>query len=83
VNNVTAKKNADSSVAVQFGGCDGQIPNCLPTAPARNYMVRLFRPRAEVLNGTWRFPEAQRVNLTQVADMGIVHRCEGFQTLGK
>jgi len=26
-----------------------------------NYMARLYRPRAEVLNGTWKFPEAQPV----------------------
>jgi len=30
LNNITAKKNDDGSVAVQFGGCDGKIPNCLP-----------------------------------------------------
>ena len=30
LNNITAKKNADGSVAIQFGGCDGKIPNCLP-----------------------------------------------------
>jgi len=29
VNNITAKKNADGSVAVQFGGCDGKNLNCL------------------------------------------------------
>lgn len=62
VNNITAKKNADGSVAVQFGGCDGKISNCLPTMPGWNYMVRLFRPRAEVLNGNWKFPEAHLVN---------------------
>src|SRR5712671_5129726 len=62
LNNITAKKNADGSVAVQFGGCDGTIPNCLPTMPGWNYMVRLYRPRAEALNDTWKFPEAQRVN---------------------
>jgi hypothetical protein len=62
VNNITARKNADGSVAVRFGGCDGKIPNCLPTLPGWNYMVRLFRPHAEVLNGTWKFSEAQRVN---------------------
>src|SRR6266404_159077 len=62
VNNITAKKNADGSVAVQFGGCDGKISNCLPTMPGWNYMVRLFLPRAEVLNGKWKFPEAQLVN---------------------
>jgi hypothetical protein len=27
-----------------------------------NYMVRLYRPRPEILNGTWKFPEAQPVN---------------------
>ena len=50
VNNITAKKNADASVAVQFGGCEGKIPNCLPTMTGWNYMVQLYRPRAEALN---------------------------------
>jgi len=27
-----------------------------------NYTLRLYRPRAEILNGTWKFPEAQLVN---------------------
>jgi hypothetical protein len=62
VNNITAKKSPDDSVAVQFGGCDGKISNCLPTVPGWNYMVRLFRPRAEVLNGKWKFPKARLVN---------------------
>ncbi len=26
-----------------------------------NYMVRLYRPRKEILNGTWKFPEAKLV----------------------
>ena len=62
LNNITAKKNPDASVTVQFGGCDGKIPNCLPTVPGWNYMVRLYRPRAEILNGTWTFPEARPAN---------------------
>jgi hypothetical protein len=62
LNNITAKKSADGSVAAQFEGCDGKISNCLPTMAGWNYMVRLYRPRADVLNGTWVFPEAQRVN---------------------
>jgi hypothetical protein len=61
LNNVTAKKNADGSVTFQFGGCDGKTPNCLPITPGWNYMVRLYRPRKEVLDGTWKFPEAQPV----------------------
>jgi hypothetical protein len=59
LNNVTASKNPDGAVVVQFGGCDGKIPNCLPIMSGWNYMVRLYRPRAEVLNGSWKFPEAQ------------------------
>jgi hypothetical protein len=62
LNNITSKKGSDGSVAIQFGGCDGKIPNCLPTMPGWNYTVRLYRPRAEVLNGKWKFPEAQAVN---------------------
>ena len=62
LNSVTARKNADGAVAIQFGGCDGKIPNCLPAMNGWNYMVRLYRPRPEILNGTWKFPEAQPVN---------------------
>ncbi|WP_082646171.1 DUF1254 domain-containing protein [Bradyrhizobium valentinum] len=62
LNTVTAKRGADGSVAVQFGGCDGIIPNCLPTTPGWNYWVRLYRPRAEILKGEWKFPEPQAVN---------------------
>jgi hypothetical protein len=59
LNNITSKKNADGSVTVQFGGCDGKIPNCLPITKGWNYTARLYRPRAEILNGTWKFPEPQ------------------------
>jgi len=59
VNNVPAQKSADGSIAIQFGGCDGKIPNCLPIAKGWNYTVRLYRPRPEILNGKWKFPEPQ------------------------
>lgn len=64
LNNITAKKSADGTVAIQFGGCDGKIPNCLPIMQGWNYTVRLYRPRPEILNGTWKFPEAQPVAST-------------------
>jgi hypothetical protein len=57
LNNVTAKKGADSSIAIQFGGCDGTVPNCLPTTLGWNYTVRLYRPRVEILDGRWKFPD--------------------------
>jgi hypothetical protein len=59
VNNITGQKGADGSIMVQFGGCDGKIPNCLPITEGWNYIVRLYRPRAEILSGKWEFPEAQ------------------------
>jgi hypothetical protein len=62
VNNINSKKGTDGSVTIQFGGCDGEIPNCLPIMKDWNYTVRLFRPRPEILDGTWKFPETQPVS---------------------
>jgi hypothetical protein len=62
LNNITAKTAEDGSVTVQFGGCDGKIANCLPTMKGWNYIVRLYRPREEILNGRWTFPEPQPAN---------------------
>ncbi|MDM0114382.1 DUF1254 domain-containing protein [Variovorax sp. J22R133] len=62
LNNLTAKKSADGSIAVQFGGCDGSVANCLPIVAGWNYTVRLYRPRAEILSGAWSFPAPQPVN---------------------
>ncbi|MGY6250734.1 DUF1254 domain-containing protein [Bosea thiooxidans] len=59
VNSITGKKSADGTLDIQFGGCDGKITNCLPITPGWNYTVRLYRPRAAILNGTWKMPEAQ------------------------
>jgi hypothetical protein len=59
INNITAQKNPDSSITIQFGGCDGKIANCLPITKGWNYVVRLYRPRDEILKGTWKFPEAK------------------------
>ncbi|QYY29889.1 MULTISPECIES: DUF1254 domain-containing protein [Cupriavidus] len=62
VNNITAKKDGDGSIPIQFGGCNGQSPNCLPIVPGWNYTVRLYRPHSEILRGAWSFPPAQPVN---------------------
>jgi len=58
VNNVTAKRNADGSVTVHFGG-DPSAANYLPIAPGWSYVVRMYQPRKEVVDGTWKFPDAQ------------------------
>ena len=61
LNNLTAKANPDGSVTVQFGGCQKSTANCLPIVPSWNYTVRLYRPRNEIIDGSWKFPEAQPV----------------------
>jgi hypothetical protein len=61
LNNITAQKNADGSIDIQFGGCDGKVPNCLPITAGWNYTVRLYQPRKELLDGTWAFPAAEAV----------------------
>lgn len=61
LNNLTAAKAQDGSVTVQFGGCDGEIPNCLPVPESWNWMVRLYRPQAAILDGSWTFPELEAV----------------------
>ncbi|CAN7473232.1 DUF1254 domain-containing protein [Rhizobium sp. LjRoot254] len=61
LNNITAKKSDDGTIAIQFGGCDGKVVNCIPTVQGWNYTVRLYRPKEEILNGSWRFPEPELV----------------------
>ena len=59
VNSRTAVRNGDQSITVQFGGDEQGAANCLVIAKGWCYVVRLYRPRAEVLGGKWRFPEAE------------------------
>jgi hypothetical protein len=61
-NGTAAKKDADGSVTIQFGGCDGTATNCIPITPGWNYWVRFYRPRKEILDGTYKFPEPRSVN---------------------
>jgi hypothetical protein len=56
VNSVTGERDPDGSITVRFGGCDDGRPNCLPIVDGWNTMVRLYRPRAEILDGSWTVP---------------------------
>ena len=60
INSVTAKKSADGSVTLHFGG-DPDQPNFLYIMPGWNYIVRFYRPRKEILDGKYSFPEVQPV----------------------
>lgn len=56
-NNMTAKADGEGNTTIQFGG-DPKQPNYLPIMKGWNYTVRLYRPRKEILDGSWKFPDA-------------------------
>ncbi|EME15442.1 DUF1254 domain-containing protein [Rhodococcus triatomae] len=56
VNNITGTANADGSVTVRFGDFPDGTPNAIPTTDGWNFLVRLYRPRTAVRNGTWTLP---------------------------
>ncbi|NDR57048.1 DUF1214 domain-containing protein [Pseudoruegeria sp. M32A2M] len=60
VNSITGTPNADGSVTIHLGG-DPESDNHLPIADGWNYTVRLYQPRAEVLDGSWTFPTVEPV----------------------
>lgn len=55
VNSVTAVRDSTGSITVRFGG-DPREPNALPLTDGWNYLVRLYRPHDEILDGSWTFP---------------------------
>jgi len=58
-NNVTAEPNDDGSITIHFGACDDGRINCIPITRGWNYAARLYQPRAEILDGSWSFPEVK------------------------
>lgn len=58
INSVTGTKDENGAITIQFGDCSSDTPNCLPVTEGWNYMVRLYRPRPEILDGSWSFPVA-------------------------
>ncbi|MDN4599077.1 DUF1214 domain-containing protein [Leifsonia virtsii] len=56
VNNLTGAPNPDGTITIRFGDYPPNVPNAIPTPEGWNYAVRLYRPRAEILDGRWVFP---------------------------
>ncbi len=61
LNSLTAQKDLDGSVIVHLGACEGERPNCLSLMDGWNYVVRLYRPRSEILDGSWTFPSPELI----------------------
>jgi hypothetical protein len=59
LNSLTAHNESDGSVIVNLGACEDGRPNCLHLMEGWNYIVRLYRPRPEILDGSWIFPAAE------------------------
>ena len=60
INDVFAETNEDGSVTINFGGCEMGLKNALHIMDGWSYVVRLYRPCEDVLDGKYRFPEPVR-----------------------
>ncbi|NOR76021.1 MAG: DUF1214 domain-containing protein [Draconibacterium sp.] len=58
INNKVAKKNEDGSFTINFGG-DPKKDNYLYTFGNWSYVIRLYQPHKEILDGVWEFPKLQ------------------------
>jgi hypothetical protein len=56
VNSVMGTQNDDGSMTIHLGGCEDGRVNCLPLMEGWNYVVRMYRPEPEVIDGSWTFP---------------------------
>lgn len=61
INSVNGVRNDDGSMTVHLGGCEDDRVNCVPIVDGWNYLVRMYRPDAEVIDGSWTFPKAEAV----------------------
>lgn len=59
VNSRSGERDGDHRMSIQFGGNAEAGGHCLQIARGWCYVVRLYRPRAEILGGRWKFPEAE------------------------
>jgi hypothetical protein len=60
-NNVSAEPNPDGTFTIHFGACDDGRVNCIPITPGWNYLIRMYEPGPEILDGSWRFPALRPV----------------------
>jgi hypothetical protein len=58
VNSSTVKVNADGTFTVYFGskGACGDVTNRLDVSDGWNYIMRIYRPGAPVVDGTYKLP---------------------------
>ena len=59
-NNITASSNIDGSFTINFGG-NPKGKNYMPITKGWNYIVRMYQPRKELIDGSWKFPRPKEV----------------------
>ena len=64
INNVTAVADDDGAVTIHLGPEPDGSPNFLYVKDGWNYVARMYRPRASILDGTWSFPEPEALDAT-------------------
>lgn len=62
VNSVTAERESDGTVVIHLGDWPEGTPNAVPTTEGWNYVARMYRPRPEVVDGSWSFPQPVAAN---------------------
>ena len=72
VNSITGVADEDGAITVRFtppGEATG--PNDIPLPEGWNYLLRLYRPRAEFLEGRWEVPDLVRLDAAVVAEVEV------------
>jgi hypothetical protein len=59
INSLTAAPDADGGTTIRLGEHLDGVANALPIMPGWNYVLRLYRPRPSVLDGTWTAPRPE------------------------
>jgi hypothetical protein len=62
--NQSAVKDSDGSITLHFGGHPSSV-NYIPLTDGWNYVIRLYRPRESLLDGSWVFPQIKEVEPKQ------------------
>ena len=62
INSVTAERNDDGSTTLNLAPEPNGLKNHLYVMDGWNYAFRLYRPRPEVLDGSWKLPQIELQN---------------------
>lgn len=59
LNSLTTTRDADGATTINFGTEPDGRPNFLPVTEGWNFLIRLYRPRPDALDGTWTPPPVE------------------------